>query len=244
MIPWINARLSDENSREAARNNHSGHFEPLLGLTLLLQEIEQTPSRNLLLMHAPRSVVFTSSEEGSYLFRDGHRVHFASFAHSDGLTSVSFRYNDPLDPNSGCRGDLRLLTGWQGCAELIASAVKHSSYWKRLETIEVQPDTYEVWATPRRTMWFDAGEERGRQVHVLFRRNKPVVMARFDVHPGSEAVAHMQLFPYTRTCIKARRPENRHVAHADMLRLQPPVIADLSDTQLMRYTPHDEFRLN
>lgn len=244
VIPWINARLNDENGREAARNNRSGHFEPLFGLTLLLQEIEQAPNRNLMLMHAPRSAVFTSTEEGSYLFREGRHVPFASFAHAGWLTSVSFRYNDPLDPNSGCRRSFLLLTGWQGCAELIASAIKHSSYWKRLETIEVTPGVYDVWATPRRSMWFDAGEQHGRQVHVLFRQNQAVVVARFDVDPESEKVAYMQLFPQTRTCIKASQPESRHVAHATMPELQPPVVADLSDTWVTRYTPHDEFRLN
>lgn len=249
MIPWINQRLAGYDAQGIGNTRDS--FDPVLGLTLLLQEIEQSP-KNLLLMTPPRSVVFLSNEEGMYLFREGRRVPFASFASQHGLTSVNFRYTDPMDPSSGRRA-FHLLTGWQGTAELIASAIKHSRHWKNLETIqsEVNPELYTVWATPTHDMRFAWKEEASKEYSVTFRRNQPVALAHVSVLHTEEVIS-MRLFPWTKPARVARRPEARlQMKSQSMVKmpntmpaLQAPVIVDLSNQWLTRFTPHDDFEIN
>lgn len=152
--------------------------------------------------------------EGHYLFREGSRVPFVSFASDQGLRSINFRYNDPMDPNSGKR-KFSLLSGWQGTAELLASATRQSALWKNLETVQtgarrrsVHLGTthmqYIVWATPRQDLTFawtasaPGAVIRYEAGKVTLRRNKPVQLARVEVlvdNDGSEKVLATHPYP-------------------------------------------------
>lgn len=165
-------------------------------------------------MTPPRSIVFYGNGEGHYLFREGSRVPFVSFSSYDGLRSVNFRYNDPMDPNSGKR-KFSLLSGWQGTAELLASATRQSPYWKNLETVQTSKGWYDenlgatrveyiVWATPRQDLTFawtalaPNAVARFRAGKVMLRRNNPVMLASVEVvvrDDGSEAVIATHPYP-------------------------------------------------
>jgi hypothetical protein len=212
MIPWIYQRFMTAESEQGYPFIGS---DPVFALTALLQEITGRTKKNLMVMTPPRSVVFYGSDEGHYLFREGSRVPFASFSSYDGLSSVNFRYNDPMDPNSGKR-TFSLLTGWQGTAELLASAMRQSKSWKDLETVQTgirrrsnhlgtTRMQYIVWATPRQDMTFTWSASTDRKATTCFaagkvtlRRNKPVRLARVEVivgKDGSESVIATHPYP-------------------------------------------------
>lgn len=213
MIPWIYQRfMSDEPDGQGYLFIGS---DPVFALTALLQEITGRTKKNLMVMTPPRSVVFYGNDEGHYLFREGSRVPFVSFSSDDVLRSVNFRYKDPMDPNSG-RREFSLLTGWQGTAELLASAMRRSKHWKNLETVQASKGwldqnlrasrvEYIVWATPRHDMAFTWSALADREITARFsagkvtlRRNKPVILARVEVlvgNDGSETVIATHPYP-------------------------------------------------
>lgn len=210
MIPWINQRFMSDEQEYLFTGS-----DPVFALTVLLQEITGRTKKNLMVMTPPRSIVFYGNDEGHYLFREGSRVPFVSFSSYDGLRSVNFRYNDPMDPNSGKR-EFSLLSGWQGTAELLASAMRQSPYWKNLETVQSGSNLwhdenlsatrveYIVWATPRQDMtfaWTASAVDaviRYKAGKVTLRRNKPVQLARVEVlvdNDGSEQVLATHPYP-------------------------------------------------
>ena len=150
---------------------------PSFALPQLLQVIGQFEvGEDFLLYSPPRSVVFHQNS-GMYLFTGGAHRPLATFELSgnDALVSVGLRYNEPFTKSSKRRKQ-PITTGWQGAAELIASAVARSSYFKDLQTVETKCEeispwdamysdadhtfvsTYEVWATPKqswRVEWKD-----------------------------------------------------------------------------------------
>lgn len=217
MIPWI---VDRENARsESEAFVLGGEGSALVNLTHLIAEIEASPRQKdaLALFYGPRSVVWNPYGDAQYLFRFGRKINFASFAmHSNAISTVGLRYNDPLDPNSGRRTDSQILTGWQGVVELIAAAIRRSKTWKNLETIEafvhteqwVEGETayFDVWATPRQTrrVAWDAPHEGSFRFSAgahTFVHNQPVRVAEITVHRYwedeyfAEKVTHIRLFP-------------------------------------------------
>ena len=213
MIPWILERANASGPLSKPYFDGRSHSNVLFALTTLLWEIEQSPKerQRLLVVAAPRSQVWTGYGNPLYLFRGRSRAPFASFeSHGGRITTVGFRYNDPMDPASGRRQGPIILTGWQGTAELIASAVRHSRLWKRLETVEtdswnddgIDRVTYDVWATPRycREILWRAGD-RYLDGHLFFEPCKPIRLAEvvvFRRYVGDyivEEVQGTQLYP-------------------------------------------------
>lgn len=268
MIPWIYQRFMSADTDEQGYPFTGS--DPVFALTALLQEITGRTKKNLTVMTPPRSVVFYGNDEGHYLFRGGSKVPFASFSSHHGLGSVGFRYNDPMDPDSG-RRDFSLLTGWQGTAELLASAMRQSKLWKNLETVQVAfgwPDLeYIVWATPRQDMTFawtasaKNATARFRAGKVTLRRNKPVILARVEVavgDDGSESVIATHPYPefsgeqydgygfyspHSPYCNDHWQPLAKDETVAP-LNTQAATHVDLSDHHIMRYRPHDDWMIN
>lgn len=264
MIPWITSRLADGTGEMQIPGTGSSIF----GLTALLWDVErpQRAKDQLVLVEAPRSLVWYPYGDAMYLFRRSRRVGFASFAvNGNAISSVGFRYQDPMDPNSGTRKHSQLLTGWQGVAELVAAAVRRSREWKNLETIEVDHDGYtyyKLWATPRhdlRVVWpttrdFDRGA-------CAFKRNQPVQLASISVERHweddylAEEVTNIQLYPdyygYQQGGWGKYSSErwqqyvtDRELAQAAGAAIDAPMFLDLSDQFLERIKPHDGLELN
>lgn len=202
MIPWIYDRLEGTVFR---RRLHL----PVYGLIALLQEIGHGEIE-FGATEGPGSVVYEPGGTGMYLIRSGRTVSFASFRISgrDNIVSVGLRYRDPFDPSSGLRDkrEVPIIGGWQGTAELLTSAVRHSAHWKNLETIETSAElitdyhersfdnaeatwhhTYEVWVTPTHDWCADWSEgelpngSRWKPGAVHFDRNRPVLLAKVVV---------------------------------------------------------------
>jgi hypothetical protein len=203
MIPWIAERL--ESHPNTARSFELGQVERL---SLLLQEIERATPQRLVSLQSPRSAVWYGGN-GHYLLRENRAAALASFAVSTYIESVALRYRDPLDIRSGRRSETELLSGWDGVSQLIASAVRHSSHWKQLQTIEVAPvwswDThvtskaYDIWVRPRYDMaigWKRQYNGIGQGAY-RFMRNTDVRIAHITVETSGnqEEVALIELYP-------------------------------------------------
>jgi len=266
-IPWISERILDENETRTAQMFH-GTWSVLFNLITLLWEIEQSAKEKerYVLVEAPRSLVYHGYGDAWYGFRKNSRVPFVSIEMHIGIASVGFRYNDPLDPASGCRNDTTVRTGWQGTAELIDAAVRRSKLWKRCETVETESwndsgsrVTYDVWAYPqirREISWNQTPHyQAGR---IAFSPGRAVKLATVHVVRAyiegqqTEQVVGLTLFPD----LSAERMyddedlpsnENWQLLPAQWstprIPLPMPVYLDLSDQMMTRIQPHDGFEL-
>lgn len=256
MIPWVANRMQHEPDGHL----FIGEGMPIFNLVSLLWEIEQNtaPKRRLMLLEAPSSTVYHGYGDAFYLFRQRSRVPFASFGCPGGIASVGFRYNDPLDPASGCRKSKRILTGWQGVAELIAAAVRRSTMWKDLETIEVSSETsfdrelvtYDVWATPRynRFLTWSAGRNyRGGSLILV--KNRPQRLASVNVsrqwteNQLLEEVELITLYPDVCGYFTDDDSNRESSTCEDYAKLPAPLFVDLSHERMMRMIPHDGFEI-
>ena len=266
MIPWIAERLKNvENGHLFYANSSPAHM-----LCSLVWDIQQNKvgKEQLMFVEAPRSLVFHNFGDASYLFWRKSRVPFASFAVPvAGLTSVGLRYNDPLDPASGLRKKGKIMTGWQGAAELLDSAVRRSSNWKNLQTIEVEAYerygrhevTYELWATPvggsRYVRWEQSYQPTYTGGSVTFYCNEPMLIARATVNRGQdggqnfEDLLHLTIYPelrgYQTSAGSAFSSRNWGSGPGQVyLPNIPPIeYLDLSHQTVTHFTPHDELVL-
>lgn len=247
-----------------------GDAMALYSLTGLLWDIEgsSVEKERLLLVDAPRSVVYHGYGQGMYLMRQKSRVPFASFELDHGIKTVCFRYNDPMDPGSGRRKSTKLLTGWQGTAELIKGAVTRSKTWKNLETIEVESwmdhgferVVYEVWATPvrNRTLCWPLNPGNYSSGAITFVRNQPEQIARVEVareyvnrHLVEEVI---WIEPYPQLAPSMNDPYGDYPNlrwlpfDPDVYRSQStpptPLFVDLSHSYITKIQPHDDLELD
>lgn len=257
MIPWVANRMRHEPDGHL----FTGEGMPIFNLVTLLWEIEQNAveKHRLMLLEAPSSVVYHGYGDALYLFRQKSRVPFVSFGCPGSIASVGFRYNDPVDPASGCRKSKRILTGWQGVAELIAAAVRRSAMWKDLETIEVSSETnfdresvtYDVWATPRydRLLTWSAGRNYHSGSLTLV-KNRPLRLASVNVDrqwiEGQllEEVALITLYPDVCGYFTEDDSHWESSTREDYAKLPAPLFIDLSHECMMRMIPHDGFEIN
>lgn len=265
MIPWIAERHKNVDNGHLFYVDSSGAH--MLGSLIWdIQQINATKEQ-LMFVEAPRSLVFHNFGDASYLYWRKSRVPFASFAVYVGtLTTVGLRYNDPLDPASGLRKKGKIVTGWQGAAELLDSAIRRSSKWKHLQTIEVdvrenydrQDVTYELWATPRANWtirWHGSYQPTYTGGRVEFRHNEPVLIARATVSRGYdkgrlfEDLVRLTIYPELHgywssfangfvSQVWGREPER-----ANLPDIPPIQYLDLSDQTVTSFTPHDELVL-
>lgn len=223
VLPWLSCGkciVGDIDPSMLAQHNRN----PFDALAVLLADIEGATleKQRIVQVFAPRAVVFHGQGDPAYLFRYGSPYGFASFAlEAHGILTVLPRYNDPLNPKSGRRKSNMLLSGWQGVAEILESAVRHSSNWKNFQTIQTDAvrgelswdddrATYEIWATPRATRiveWCEQPNKRHPDSHVtegyvVMVQSDPVLLARATVREHVqddgwliEEVVQLELYP-------------------------------------------------